>query len=351
METAIPIRNLYHLLCYAWERMEERDLLDVGAIAPPKDVLDLLGRVLVKAVAAMIRQGFERGYRERQEELAGIRGRIALVPTLRRELPRYGWAECVFDDLEHDTPANRIIRATLTRLICSAAVNDDLRHEAAGVRRHFRDVAEARVTASDCRRILVHRNNRHYGFALHLCEQVLLMLMPDETGSGAKFRDFTRDHKVMARLFEKFVRNYYAHHWDRCGIESVGAKQIAWAFDQRAVNEEDLWPGMKTDICVKRRFRPPLVIDCKFYHQVLKDSPHGKSVLSAENLYQIFAYVQNIRAKAGWFGTEGLLLYAQNGRAVEEERSVLGARIRAATVDMSLDWGDIENRLRDLILK
>lgn len=349
METAIPIRNLYHLLCYAWERMEERDLLDVGAITPPKDVLNLLGRVLVKAVAAMIRQGFERGYRERQEELAGIRGRIALVPTIRRELPRHGRAECVFDELEHDTPANRIIRATLTRLVCSAAVEDDLRHEAVGVRRHFRDVAEVRVTAGDCRRILVHRNNRHYGFALYLCEQILRMLLPDESGRGGRFRDFTRDHHIMARLFEKFVRNFYDCHRDQCEILLVGRRQIEWAFDGGPQGGPDVWPGMESDICLQRKHEPPLVVDCKFYHQVLKTPQYGRASLASGNLYQIFTYVQNIRVKPGWENTEGLLLYAENGIPVEEVRSILGAKIRAATVDLSREWPVIETRLRALV--
>ena len=42
METTIPIHNLYYLLCYAWDRLDERDLLDVSADTPPRDTLNLL---------------------------------------------------------------------------------------------------------------------------------------------------------------------------------------------------------------------------------------------------------------------------------------------------------------------
>jgi len=139
MESEIPIRNLFHLLCYAWDRLDERDLIEAGRAPPPRDTLNLLGRVLVSGVAALVRRGFERGYREWQEEIAGIRGRLELTATIRRDLPKYGRAACDFDELEHDTPANRVIRATLTLLMRSPLVEEKLRHEMAGVLRNFRD--------------------------------------------------------------------------------------------------------------------------------------------------------------------------------------------------------------------
>jgi 5-methylcytosine-specific restriction enzyme subunit McrC len=309
-------------------------------------LVNLLGRVLVRAVGQLIRRGFERGYRERQEEIAGIRGRLVVSSTIRRQLPHYGRAECCFDELEHDTPANRIIKTTLTRLVCSTAVEDELRHEAVGLRRQFRDVTDCRVTVRDCHRIVVHRNNRHYGFALHLCEQILQMLLPEPGAEGGKFRDFARDHQVMARLFEKFVRNFYEHHRAECDVSRVTAKKIDWAFDGE--EETGIWPGMLTDVCLERNARRPLIIDCKFYHQVVKTIAHGKETLSPANLYQLFAYVQNARMQTGWKDAEGLLLYAENGAAIDEVRSVLGARLRVATVNLGADWRHIEGRLLEL---
>jgi 5-methylcytosine-specific restriction enzyme subunit McrC len=346
LESSIPVQNLYYLLCYAWERLEERDLIEVGHEKPPKDLVNLLGRVLVRAVGQLIRRGFERGYRERQEELNGIRGRMIVSTTIRRQLSRYGRADCSYDELEHDTPANRIIKATLTRIACSAFAEDELRHQAIGLRRQFRDVAECRVAVADCHRVIIHRNNRHYGFVLHLCEQLLQMLLPDSGAEGAKFRDFVRDHQMMARLFEKFVRNFYEHHQAECGVSRVTAKKIEWAFDHEV--ENGIWPGMVSDVCLARGNRPPLIIDCKFYHQVLKETAHGKETLSSANLYQLFTYVQNVRAHPEWKDTEGLLLYAENGSAVNEIRTVLGSRLRVATINLGTDWKLIEGRLLEL---
>lgn len=347
MDTAIPIRNLYHLLCYAWDRLEERDLVEVGATTPPRDVLDLLARVLGNGTRALIRRGFERGYRERREELAGIRGKIAFAPTIRRQLPRHGRAECVFDELDHDTPANRVIRATLATLVASPAVEDGQRHELAALLRHFRDVAAVRATPADCLRVVVHRNNRHYGFLLELCGLVLGMILPDESGRSTRFRDFTRDHRAMARLFERFVFNFYRHHAGECGAAGVEAPRIPWAGEPEDETSADVWPGMQSDICL---FRPgaPLVIDCKFYSDVLKGSHHGRETLSSANLYQLFTYTHNLAARPGWERVEGLLLHAQNGAPLEIAHTACGRRLRAATVDLDVEWPAIHRRLIDL---
>jgi 5-methylcytosine-specific restriction enzyme subunit McrC len=347
METTIPIRNLYYLLCYAWDRLEERDLIDAGSTHPPRDVLNLLGRVLGNGVRALIRRGFERGYHEHQEELAGIRGKIAFAPTLLRQLPRHGRAECIFDELEHDTPANRIIRSTLSYLVASPDVDDEQRHELASLRRHFRDVSAIRATPADCRRVVIHRNNRHYGFLIELCGLVLNLVLPDESDRQGRFRDFARDHRAMARLFEKFVLNFYRHHLTECHAESVSAPHIEWAGMPEDEMSRRLWPRMHSDICIFRQ-HAPLVIDCKFYGEVLKENQHSSETLSSANLYQLFTYTHNLANIPGWEQVEGLLLYAQVGIPLEIAHTACGRRLRAATVNLDEKWPAIHTRLIQL---
>lgn len=348
METRIRIQNIYYLLCYAWDRLDEKDLIPAGEAEAPRDVFNLLANVLCKGTRLLIRRGFERGYASRTEEIPGIRGRIKIGETVRRELPAYGRAICDFDELEHDTPANRVIRATLSYLARSAAVEDDLRHEIVSLLRHFRDVADVRVTERDCRRIVIHRNNRHYGFVVDLCAFILAHLLPDESGSGQTVPNFTRDHQLMARLFEAFVRNFYDYHRAECGVSHVSKQDIPWHGAGSDCTDPARWPGMQSDICL---YRPetPVVIDCKFYHDVLKTGPFGRETLSSANLYQLFTYTQNLSAVPGWENVEGLLLYAENGPALDMSHRVCGHRLRAATVNLDDDWPQIHKRLVSLV--
>lgn len=348
METTIPIYNLYHLLCYAWDRLEERDLVDAAADTPPRDTLNLLGRVLGNGVRGLLRRGFERGYLERQEELTGLRGKIIVAPTIRRLLPRYGRAVCAYDDLEYDTPANRVLFSTLAMLARSPLVEADLRHELGRLLRHFREVRLIRITLADCRRVVIHRNNRHYGFLLDVCALVLGMLLPDETGAVTRFRDFARDHQAMARLFEDFVREFYIHHAAECGLTEVRRRDIKWAGVPADARSGQLWPDMKSDICLRRTDAPPLVIDCKFYHDPLNESRHGGQTLSSNNLYQVFSYTMNLAAQAGWEECEGLLLYAENGAPFDLAHTACGRRLHAASLNLNQPWPAIHCRLVDI---
>jgi 5-methylcytosine-specific restriction enzyme subunit McrC len=69
----IPIENLYYLLCYAWNRLDEAEIVDVD-LEPETKVLDLLAKVLVNGVNHVVRRGLDRGYVVHEESVAGIKG-------------------------------------------------------------------------------------------------------------------------------------------------------------------------------------------------------------------------------------------------------------------------------------
>ena len=72
----IPIANIYYLLCYAWEALEEKDTLaDVGAL-DSTDLLGLFARVLTNGTRRLLRRGLDRGYLPREGEIAGVRGKL-----------------------------------------------------------------------------------------------------------------------------------------------------------------------------------------------------------------------------------------------------------------------------------
>ena len=86
------------------------------------------------------------------------------------------------------------------------------REALSSILRYFKTVKLAPVRAPNLARIQLYRNNRHYEFVLQVCRFVLESMLPDEAGTGFAFRDFTRNDKAMAKLFEEFVRNFYLQH-------------------------------------------------------------------------------------------------------------------------------------------
>ena len=112
-EKKIPIANIYYLLCYAWEHVEESDVVRLDEVGELERVHDLLGKVLAEGTFRLIRSGIDRGYREVSEDIAGIRGKIDVGETVKRALRSRGQVACTFEEMSHDVLHNRILRSTL----------------------------------------------------------------------------------------------------------------------------------------------------------------------------------------------------------------------------------------------
>jgi 5-methylcytosine-specific restriction enzyme subunit McrC len=78
---AIPVENVYYLLCYAWDRLEARTLVNIDAV-PGNRVESLLGKVLQDGVAHLIRRGLDRGYTAVDEEGSRLRGKLLISETV-----------------------------------------------------------------------------------------------------------------------------------------------------------------------------------------------------------------------------------------------------------------------------
>src|SRR4051812_9988190 len=112
MSSTIPIRNIYFLLCYAWNRLLEGSLVDVSKVGTT-ELADLFARVLVTGIHHLQRRGMEQGYELVTAEIAGVRGRANMLATARRFLECHGRAVCQYDELTVNTPSNQILKGTV----------------------------------------------------------------------------------------------------------------------------------------------------------------------------------------------------------------------------------------------
>src|SRR5215510_8638394 len=112
----IPVQNVYYLLCYAWDKLEEKDIVNIDAGAT-KSLINLFGRVLASGIDHLLKKGVDRGYLLHSEETTVLRGRINFPQTVKRILLQRAQAHCEFDEMSFDVLHNRILKATLFRLI------------------------------------------------------------------------------------------------------------------------------------------------------------------------------------------------------------------------------------------
>lgn len=336
----IPIRNLYYMLCYAWERFPDAHPIDVGIEASP-DLPNLLARILVNDAHRLLRRGLDRGYRAFVEETRSPRGRLLLDDIVKQQTLRRGAVVCAIDELTPDVAHNRILRATCRLLARSKSVRPQLRHELGMIVQRTAEVSDIRLTGEAFKRIQLSRNTRQYRPLLRLCELVFRAQLPVENSDGSSFADILKDEILMSAVFEDFLRNFYQHNQKRY---SVGREIMAWDALPLDDQSRGRMPIMETDITLRSRKRT-IVMDAKYYKEMLV-SRGGPGKIRSGHLYQLFAYVEHAGAKTPHLPCDGALIYPAVGEPVSLRYRVRGHQILVKSIDLSCErWQDIHDEL------
>ena len=340
----IPIQNVYFLLAYAWGAIEESNLIDVDT-DDFKTHPELLAGVLESGVTHLLKQGLDRSYIEEELDTAIPRGKIDLTQTLKRSLLAKGKVQCSVDTLSHNVPQNQVIRATLVALSQTSELNRQQRRRLLELSNELEDVSLITLRRSHFRKVVIHRNNRIYSFLINTCQLIFDCLQPHEDGGTLRFRDFIRDERKMATLFERFVRSFLDREQQSF---TVSAPWIKWKNLVASPAAIVHLPRMETDIVLTGSARK-IVIDTKFYKSALRKSKRsGPPKVRSDHLYQLYSYLGNIPALPG-VELEGILLYPTVSRSIDLEYMFDGRRIRICTVDLADDWRAIRHRLLQMI--
>ena len=343
----IPVRNIYYLLCYAWGHIDDGETVDVGT-EQFGGLVDLFARLLNEGVARLISHGLDRDYLAVHHDIRGLKGKLDLATTVKRNLLINGETHCAFDELSYDVPQNRILKATLHALTRIGSLGPEERRRTERLYLKLDAVSDVRLTSILFRTVRIHRNNRLYRFLLELCRFVHKNLLVNEDDGTAQFIDFREDEHRMGLVFQQFVRRFY----ERETAFDVSAPRIAWSGAEGSETQLRHLPGMQTDIVLQSTERT-IIVDTKFYKNPL-DTWHGGRRVHSANLYQIFAYVTNWAASAAATPStdrepEGWLLYAAVDGNFDYRFTLVGRPIRVCSIDLSKPWKEIDTDLRRLV--
>ena len=356
----IPIANLYHMLCYAWDFFELNDEVRVR-LDDHKGYAELLTKVLTTGCVHLLKQGLHRDYQARTEPMRAIRGILELAPSLATGQLEQGIAVCTHDEFTADIPANQVLKSVLMRMARLPGMDSTLASEA---RRTALRMTEVSLVNPDVRmlgRVRIHRNNRFYGFLLSICRLIL------DATSVAESRDSLEaaeqqfygvvEERIFA-LFEGFVRNFYSKHLPQDGWSRFASQHFQWQWEALTADAKSLLPRMETDITLEHPDRK-IIMDTKFYGSggVSNDKFHST------NMYQLNSYVTQCAIRAHGaiaegnapahphdIDAEGMLLYATvDDNDFHHKYSMPPHTMAVATVNLSRDWRTIEARLLEVI--
>lgn len=341
----IPIQNIYYLLCYAWNRLEERDIVDVTGI-DSTNLADLFARVLIGGVGHLFKRGFDRGYVEFIEDTRSLRGKLLFNPTIKRNLFIKAQVTCGFDELSYNVLHNQILKASIGALICIENLDAELKNRLIGLYRKLHEIEDIRLTPDCFSRVQLNRNNAFYDFLLKICELIYDNLLASEDPGKSRFRDFLQDESKMARLFEDFVRNFYK--LEAAGYH-VGREDIYWYGKGMDDPSAAYLPKMVTDISIESE-NSKVVIDTKYYRDALQRY-YDREKIHSQHIFQIFAYLKNLEIRGGVNQhCTGVLLYPTVDNDVHFSTPLdQNHNLIVHTLNLNQDWKLIHKDLTELL--
>lgn len=343
----IPVQNLYHLLTYAWDQLEEAEQINVTA-EPADTLLDLLARVLVQGTTHVLKRGLARDYLPQQELTGRLRGKLLLSDSIRQQTLPTARAWCAFDEFSHDILVNRLLKSAIHHLLTAPKLATSLRQDLRALYVRLGDVAL--VPAPDVHlyeQVRLYRHTAHYRLLLSICRLVHEEVLLTQEAGDHLFRDFTGSDKRMATLFEQFVRNFYRQRQTHYKVQ---AEQLQWAVKAVDSQAEAVLPKMKTDISLTAASEK-IIIDCKYYRKALK--PHyNKEKLISGNLYQLYTYLEHARRQKPERRLRGLLLYPVVQQPLHFEYALTGTTdwLEVATINLGQHWIGVEKDLLALLM-
>jgi 5-methylcytosine-specific restriction enzyme subunit McrC len=341
----IPIRNLYYLLCYAWDVLEERDDTLVNELDGLSHV-ELLAKVLTIATQRLWRRGLDRGYQTVAGDVRSPRGRLDVPQMVARRLQDRGLAACRFDELSHDVLHNQIIASTARRLLMLPDLDAKIRDGLLRLSQTLGEISTISIRAALFAQLQLHGRLGRYRLPIHVCELIHAQLVVDEATGQISFRDYVEDDKRMARLFEAFVRNFYERELPGWSVKS---DQIQWGLKAITPGAAQYLPNMYTDISLRGAGRT-VIIDAKFYVDAFVSRFDAADKLRPAHLYQMTAYLRNIASRGGSDATAaGILLYPEVHPIPTLQYEYGPHRLTAAGIDLTQDWKAIHERLLDLV--
>jgi 5-methylcytosine-specific restriction enzyme subunit McrC len=341
----IPIENIYYLLCYAWNKLDEKERVNVS-IDDKTELLDLFAKILINATKMLLKRGIDKNYIDYTEELAGVKGKVQISQTLKSNLLFKQRTICTFDDFSANIISNRILVSTIYRLTRTKGLDKQLKNELVSLQRMLSDIEQIEITNSLFKQVKLNRNNRFYGFVMNVCQIIYESTLPSEEQGKYKFSDFTRDDKKMNQLFESFIRNFYKIEQQK--YNTVKKETIKWQFDNTDKDSYQYLPQMETDITLEND-EEKIIIDAKFYRETMTLN-YDKERIKSANLYQLFSYLLNQQdTNLKTHNATGILLYPTIETDYNLNFKYNEHKIQIRTINLNSNWRNISSRLKEII--
>lgn len=360
----VPIRNVFWMLCYAWDLYDytDEDYYDSSAF---DNIYNLLAKMLVKEVKTLLKRGFYREYIEETDTTSKIRGQINITETINRMTLLSNKVVCTYDEYSENVLFNQIIISTIIDLIRCQYVDDKQKIELNKLKLQFGNIDYINVDKYKFKKLVFNRNNINYLIIINICKLFRFGLVADQKEGKLKFWKFL-DEKTMSRVYEMFLLNFYRRKLSKSKY-FVHAPHISWQMEEEY---DSAWDDLfyvdkkpvdrRTDIVIEnKKENIQLIIDAKYYEKTFVNAymSDEDSRVRTSHLNQVRGYVLDSpywkeHKNAKVIGSliyplsKEFPLFVSNDKV---EKGILypitNSTIVLKTINLSNKWEDIETDL------
>jgi 5-methylcytosine-specific restriction enzyme subunit McrC len=258
--------------------------LPVGQHVRRAPLLEVFIAAFFDAVTTIVRGGLLRRYREREEDIHVVRGRIVSSRQFAVHSNRPDRIACRFDELTADNDWNRFVKAGL-RAVRPWMANVELNRRWVELMAVFDEVADARADVRALDHLKFDRHAIRYRTAIDWVRLILAFLSPALRAGRHAAPGLLFD---MNSLFQSAVTSVLRRRADR----STGVRVHSQATDRHLALVRESGGrrafGLRPDVLVRLRGQVVAIADTKW--KCLGVSKLGYLMPTEQDMYQVYAY-------------------------------------------------------------
>ena len=342
MADQIKIKNIYYMLSYAYQNLNEGPYKNVDP-ETFNNIHELLSAILIRGTSNQIKRGLHRDYLPYTETTGRLKGKIDITESIKQQTMMNRKMVCHYDLFSEDTQLNQILKATLTLLLRHGNVSKKNKKLVRKLLLYFQNVTAVDPLHISWNTVSYPRNSPSYKMLINICQLIIKGLLLSTENGQYKLLLFLDDQQ-MYRLYEKFVLEYYKKEYPELNAK---ASYIDW--DIGGDGNKMFLPAMKSDITLSYGVKT-LIIDTKYYQRTMQTHTlFNSTTLISGNLYQIFTYVKN-KDKNNSGNVSGLLLYAKTAEEITPDNEYImgGNHISVKTLNLNSEWEIIKRQLDNI---
>ena len=156
--SSILIQNIFHMLCYAFKVLRQRNYQDVGT-EDFAHVQDMLAAILSRGISQQVKQGLYRSYTSIEEQTKTLRGKINLYQTKMLQERKIRQFDCNHDEFSPDNELNQILKAASLLALRHPEVDQKQKDALRKVLPFFSSISNIDLSVVNWGRLQYHRNN------------------------------------------------------------------------------------------------------------------------------------------------------------------------------------------------